>query len=328
MVNKQRIGNPCVGLNGRISHIRLDLISVDAGTQQRPLDEDVLNRYMALVADGVEFPPVEVVTDGPNFWLYDGFHRLECFKRRKQKAISAYVTEGTLRDAIWLSFSANRDHGLSRQKGVAKHIIEQILTDSSWSKKSLTAIAKHVGVTKQYVSLVKDELAQAHLSSTLPIDAKNGDSEPKTAQGSSTLPLSRAKEIEVQTKSGIPYTQRSQEKEHRAAEPLKDMIGRVIPAHLREVYQGREVIAGFVRDLTKLKNDLMKHVEARDPVFGLLNVTAFQAEYETLRRRIKFSMPYSVCVYCGGDAGDCTACHGFGFMNKQSFEVAPRELKL
>ena len=57
----------------------------------------------------------------------------------------------------------------TRQKGVAKKIITSILTDSSWSKKFLSAIAKHTGVTKQYVSLIKNELVQAHRSSTLPL---------------------------------------------------------------------------------------------------------------------------------------------------------------
>jgi len=331
MSSKQWIKNSVVG-----SNLRIDLISIAAGTQQRPLDEDVIGGYMSLMADGVEFPPIEVVSDGANFWLWDGFHRLECTKRRKEKTIAAYVTEGTLRDAIWLSFSANRDHGLPRQKGVAKHIIEQILSDNSWSRKSLTAIARHIGVTRQYVTEIRESIKQAHGASSLHDAVKeNGDFEPKTeAHGASSLhdapdepKLKRAEKIEV-TRGGKTFKQRSQEKQHKADEPLKDMAGRVIPEHLQEVYQGREVIAGFVRDLTRLKNEIMRHIEVRDPVFSLLNVTAFQAEYETLRRRIKFSMPYSVCVYCGGDAKDCTACHSFGLLNQSSYDVAPRELKI
>jgi hypothetical protein len=127
--------------------------------------------------DVVEFPPIEIVSNGVNFWLWDGFHRLECARRRDQKAIAAYVTKGTLRDAIWLSFSANREHGLPRQKGVAKQIIEKILMDKSWSKKSLSAIAKHVGVTRQYVTQVRDEFARVHGTSTCTIDEKKLDSD-------------------------------------------------------------------------------------------------------------------------------------------------------
>lgn len=310
-------------------NIRLDLISVDAGTQQRPLDEDVLSRYMALMTDGVEFPPIEVVLDGVNFWLWDGFHRLECARRRGQKTIAAYVTDGNLRDAIWLSFGANKEHGLPRQKGVAGEIIGKILTDTSWSKKSLSAIARHVGVTKQYVSLVKGELVKAHRSSTLTIDDKNRVSELKTAQGSSTLPLSRAPEIEVKTKTGIPYTQRSQEKKQKVQEEPKDAVGQVIPEHLQELFEGRKVIWQFISDLARLRDSVNKHIDMRDQTFSLLNITAFQANYENFRRTLKSAMPYAVCCYCGGeDSKNCKACQGFGLLNKDTYEAAPRELRL
>jgi len=139
--------------------IRLDLISLEEGTQQRPLDEDVVSRYLSLMADGTKCSPVEAVSDGVNFWLWDGFHRCECAYRRGDKTIAAYVAKGTLRDAIWLSFSANRDHGLPRQRGVAQKIVEQILTDKAWAKKSLSAIARHVGVTQGYVSQIKGNLS-------------------------------------------------------------------------------------------------------------------------------------------------------------------------
>lgn len=306
--------------------IRLDLVTVDAGTQQRPIDDEVLSRYLLLMADGVEFPPVDVVSDGPNFWLWDGFHRLECARRRQQQVVSAYVTKGTLRDATWLGFGANKAHGLPRQKGVARKIVAAILTDSSWSKKSLSAIGRHVGVSKQYVSLVKEELAGAEVSSKPPKVGKSGDSEPETAQGSSTLPLSRAGEIEVETKAGIPYTQRSQEKEHKPDEP-KDGVGRVIPEHLRDLYASRSVILKLVNNLSQIRDTVTAGVDAKNQAFALLNQSRFQVDYMNLRRTLKSALPYAVCPYCGGDGDSCTACHGLGLLNKHSYEAAPKELK-
>ncbi|MFH1821190.1 MAG: hypothetical protein ABH852_01940 [Methanobacteriota archaeon] len=321
--------------------IRPDLITIDGGTQQRPLDEDTLSRYTSLMADGVEFPPVEVVSDGVNFWLWDGFHRLECARRREQKSISAYVTEGRLREAIWLSFSANRAHGLPRQKGVAKKIIEAILTDTTWAKKSLAAIAKHVGVTRQYVSLVKDELARAHGASTCTIDEEKQPSEAKNeGEAATTEPdLKRDEEITV-TRKGTTYTQRSQEKQQKKREkqdkpdePPKDKVGQEIPEHLRELWDGRILVEGLVNDLTQLKNTLMKQVEARDPRISLLvqhesHMKNFQASYENLRRVLKMGIPYAVCRHCGGDAKDCKHCRGVGLINQYSYETTtPRGLK-
>ena len=309
--------------------IRLDLISIDAGTQQRPLDDEVLKHYLNLMQDGVEFSPVEVVSDGPNFWLVDGFHRYRCAQERGQKSISAYVTKGTLRDAIWLSFGANTTHGLPRQKGVAKNIIEHILTDKSWSKKSLTSIAKHVGVTKGYVSQVKDALS-AHGFSTKPIDEEKPPSETKNEGAAPTTEpdLQRDEEIEVE-RGGTKYEQKSQEKEHKADEPPKDAVGRVLPERLRELYEGRTVIKEYLSELSRVKDGVMKRIEMRDPAFSLLNITAFQVNYGNLRRTLKSALPYAVCCYCGGeDSKNCKACQGFGLLNKDSYEAAPKDLKL
>jgi hypothetical protein len=228
--------------------VRLDLVMVDAAIQQRPIDEAVISRYIALMQDGTDFPPVELVFDGKDHWLWDGFHRYQCARKLGRTMLSAHVTNGTKRDALWLSFSANKAHGFPRQPGVARKIIETILTDKSWSKKTLSAIARHVGVTKQYVSKIKDELL--------------------TAQGSTSLPLSRSNEIEVQTKDGIPYTQRSQEKEHRSREPLKDAVGRVIPEHLQAVYIGQSVIKALIGDLTGIRDSVVKHLDTRGTLFS------------------------------------------------------------
>ncbi len=340
-------------------NIRLDLILLKEGTQQRPLDEDTLSRYENLMADGLEFPPIEVVSDGVNFWLWDGFHRVECAKRRGDKTIAGYVTEGTLRDAIWLSFGANKAHGLPRQKGIARKIIETILTDSSWSKTSLSAIARHVGVTRQYVGEIKEDLS-AHGASTCTID-ENGDSESKTAVQDEQRPtVQRDDEIEVK-RGGTTYKQKSQERPRRrrggpysrirkevlarlsahdddgdsgppkaCLEPgERDSVGRVIPEHLRRVYQDRVVIQGFVNQLTDLKKDIIGQIDIlHDPVFTLLNITAFQANFENLRRTLKSAMPYAVCCYCGGeDSKNCKACQGFGLLNRDSYEAAPKELR-
>ena len=313
-------------------NIQLDLIKIDSGTQQRSLDGDVITQYMALMADGIEFPPIEVVSDGVNFWLWDGFHRYRCAQERGQKSIFAYVTEGKLRDAIWLSFGANKDHGLPRQRGLAKKIIAAILTDESWSKKSLSAIAKHIGVTREYVSKTKAELSAHGVNSSHHRKDENGDSESKTAQRAEKA--QRDEEIEVE-RGGTTYEQKSQEKESKTseppkdAEPPKDTTGRVIPEHLREFYASRIAINGILKGLARINKDVMKQVDTRDPAFSLLNITAFQVNYGNLRRTLKSALPYAVCCYCGGeDSKNCKACQGFGLLNHDSYEAAPKELKL
>jgi hypothetical protein len=274
--------------------------------------------------DGTEFPPVEVVFDGKDHFLWDGFHRYHCAMKLGRTTLSAHVTNGTKRDALWLSFSANKAHGFPRHLGVARKIIETILTDKGWSKKTLSAIARHVGVTRRYVEKVKTDLAAHGANSSHDRTGENGDSEPETD-------VQRAEEVEVD-RGGTTYKQKSQEKKPKskkarkeaANEPLRDAVGRVIPEHLQAVYIGQSVIKDLIRDLTCIRDCVQKHLDERDPVFSLLTVTRFQADYENLRRTLKSAMPYAVCVYCGGDGQGCKACQGLGLLNKNSYEAAPQ----
>ena len=308
----------------------LQLITFDAGTQQRPIDPDVVLQYLSLMQDGVKFPPVEVVSDGQKFWLTDGFHRYRCARERGEKGIAANVTSGTLRDALWLSFSANRQHGFPRQPGVAGRIIVLIFADATWSTKSLSAIARHVGVTRQYIAKIRDEIIrttpgeQVNLGKPAEEDA---DSEPETqAHRATSCTIDRAEKVEV-TRRGTTYRQRSQEKERKPVRPPTDGTGRVIPDHLRQLYAGQSIIKSLLRDLSCIRDSVKGHLDDKDPTFTLLNVTRFQADYENLRRTLNSALPYAVCPYCGGDAKDCKACQGFGLLNKHTYEAAPRELK-
>lgn len=307
--------------------VPIELIIVDGGTQQRPLDEKILEKYMGLMRDGVKFPPVEVVFSGSEYCLWDGFHRLECAKQLGQTSITAFVQPGSQRQAVWLSFSANAQHGFPRQAGIAKKILETILTDESWSKKSLTAVAKHVGVSRQYVQKIKESLP-AQDTTILPGQGKqNGVFDSKNSEkGATSLHPFRAEKIEVKSSRGRTYSQKSQEKEHKPKEPV-DKVGRIIPERLREVYEQRTIIEGLIRDLDKVNSAVKKYIEQRHPVFAMLNGGRFKSDFGSLRQDLKAAVPFAVCPYCGGDPKDCTACHGFGFLNRAKYEVAPRELK-
>ena len=83
--------------NTMIKDLALADVRIDGNTQQRPIDDNVVLRYQALIADGVEFPPVEVVFDGHNYWLYNGFHRLHSHRKLGKKYIKADIFEGIKR---------------------------------------------------------------------------------------------------------------------------------------------------------------------------------------------------------------------------------------
>ena len=109
------------------------------------------------------------------------------------------MKQGSLRDAQWFSFGANKAHGLRRTAGDKRRAIETILKDEEWSRKPQTAIAEHVGVVQSYISKIHSQLIT---SDKLPdrsiIDGKDGKTYNTTKIGHKTPPTrKRAEELNI-----------------------------------------------------------------------------------------------------------------------------------
>jgi hypothetical protein len=138
--------------------IQLAKIRTDGGTQPRAaINPEVVADYRERMEDGDVFPPIVVFFDGTHYWLADGFHRVEAAREADFTTISAQVKQGTVRDAKWFSFGANRDHGQRRDKGDVRRAVEAILADEEWTDKPQATIASHVGCSREFVSRVNSE---------------------------------------------------------------------------------------------------------------------------------------------------------------------------
>lgn len=136
----------------RARTVPLDKIRLDGDTQSRKeLDEDVIKQYGDLIAEGVEFPPLDVVFDGADYWLVDGFHRRWAAVKQKVKAFKCNVVQGTREDARWLSYGVNKDHGLPRTPADKVKAILAALKHPRGVKLSDRQIAAHVGVDHKTV---------------------------------------------------------------------------------------------------------------------------------------------------------------------------------
>ena len=59
-----------------IEFIPLSKIRIDGDTQPRlEVLPEIVDVYRRQMRKGADFPPVEVVFDGSDYWLCDGFHR-------------------------------------------------------------------------------------------------------------------------------------------------------------------------------------------------------------------------------------------------------------
>ena len=128
-------------------------IRVDGGTQPRAvLDFEAIEDYAEAMSAGVKFPPVTVFYDGDSYWLADGFHRVKAAYAAGFDSVLCDVQQGTIEEAQWYSFSANRGNGLRRTTQDKQRAVKAALVHGRGTTLSDTQLARHVGVDQKTVT--------------------------------------------------------------------------------------------------------------------------------------------------------------------------------
>src|SRR5574341_2272724 len=145
----------------RLSDIRL----VDATQPRAQMSQETIDDYAAAMTqeEGAAFPPIVVFHDespgdGKLYLLADGFHRVYAALQVGLEDFLAEVREGTLRDAVLYSVSANATHGLPRNQIDKRRAIERLLRDEEWRQWSDREIARWCQVSDKTVGKVRVEL--------------------------------------------------------------------------------------------------------------------------------------------------------------------------
>ena len=172
----------------------------DGGAQMRvEMKPDVVREYADDMAAGAILPPVVVYHDGTDYWLADGFHRVEAARKLERETIDAEVLEGDERQAILHGCGSNASHGLRRTQADKRRAVERLLRDEEWGKWSNRKIAEVARVDHKTVATVRREL----LGGEFPTPARpNGESprtngKPNSASGSVVETLLKGLPIEV-----------------------------------------------------------------------------------------------------------------------------------
>lgn len=136
--------------------LALDLIRADERCQPRAtFDTELVNQYAEAMAAGDTFPPVKAFFDGADHFLADGFHRYHAAKSLGLVEIDADVSEGTLRDAVLYSCSANAAHGWRRTNDDKRRAVLRLLNDPEWRRWSDREIARRCLVSDKTVASLR-----------------------------------------------------------------------------------------------------------------------------------------------------------------------------
>lgn len=139
--------------------IPIDDLQLDGGTQPRAvLDFEAVYDYADAMSAGAKFPAVTVFYDGQRYWLADGFHRVRAARAAGLETIECDVRPGTLEDAQWFSFSANKANGLRRSNDDKQRAIKAALAHPRGAGLSDSEIARHCGVTQPTVAAWREKL--------------------------------------------------------------------------------------------------------------------------------------------------------------------------
>ena len=138
----------------------INKLRVDGKTQPRvETDVTVVEEYAAAYTRGDTLPLPVVYFDGESYWLADGFHRRMGAIDAGLKKLRCEVYEGTVEDAQWYSYSANRTHGLRRSNADKSRAVKAALQHPHGAEKSDRQIAEHVGVDPMTVGKYRKQMA-------------------------------------------------------------------------------------------------------------------------------------------------------------------------
>lgn len=329
----------------RPTNLKLDDIRIDGDTQPRvAIDQQAVDDYATDITAGQKLPPVEVIHDGADYWLVDGFHRYHSHRKAGKKTIAALVRSGTIEDARWASLAANRSHGLRRSNADKAKAVQRAL--ATHPELSDRAIAEHVGVSNDMVSRYRREVSSDD-TSTAPETpreetrkGRDGKSypapKPQPAPNRDDLPpafslvavvdeddnqddddaLPGAGAVPTTPSNDLPPIPSAE----APAQPESE-----IPERLRPIFDRRSELVALASSVSSIKASVLRAVKEKDPLYANLRVTTFEADATNLYRDIRAAMPHTVCVYCGGDG--CTGCFNNGWQTEAQLHAAPEDLR-
>ena len=328
---------------GRLAMLKMEDVRIDGGTQPRAeIDEAAVAEYAGAMAEEACLPAVEVVYDGADYWLWDGFHRYHAHVKAEYDTIRANVTQGSRDLAVWLATGANRTHGLRRTNEDKRRAVEMALKAKPDASDRM--IADHVGVDHKTVTSVRAEMASTgefpQLTERVGKDGRTR-SLPKPQPKADDPPAkpAEAKDDEPATPDdATDDPQPDATAEPTATAPVAP-AGLPIPDELRDVFEAGcrfDELARLIRQAQRLAHEL---AELPGGELYRANLGHRGKSDDGLRHycehlknaisKVEHCRPFaSACPYCDDKRDrNCKGCSGRGWVNKACWESAPADYR-
>jgi hypothetical protein len=242
-------------------NINLDNIVIDAGTQARAkIDQELVAEYTDLLKQGTVFDPVTLFYDGAEYFLADGFHRYFANRKAGSPNINAKVVEGTLRDAILFSFSANSKHGRRPNSADRRKAVTTMLNDIEWQEFSDREIARICDVSHGLVATVRKEMNATKVDTKYHRDGKQQTMKPKAdSKAFQEEPFDKAAVDAEMQKAATDNLQKENE-------DLKDQLTVALAASLDDLEKenAQSIIKDLRAQIRLLEIDLKAVTTSRD----------------------------------------------------------------
>ena len=326
-----------------VSYLKKESIQTKGMQVRAHMCEETVKEYAEAMAAGAKFPPVIVFHDGTNYWLADGFHRLEAWKRNGVNSIKAEVKEGNRIDALKFAFGANSSHGLRMSNEDKRQLVlivyENRIALGLGEVPSARAVSEMCGVSNRFAG---DQLCTVHTwadaSERQGADGKRyklpipPPRPPMPVPPGARFPIPPTRD--GSSGGGTPSDRDGDEDQGLGGEDLSphvtipahltDMLGNPVPPNVAELWMRRTELTELVKLLQKGRLAVAKAQDAGDPLWGNFNFSSVMMHIDNALANVKGAVPHCVCVYCQGIG--CKACRT-GILPLAQYERLPRELK-
>ena len=306
------------------------------------LNEDTVGDYAEAMERGDKFPAVTVFTDGAEYYLADGFHRVEALRRIGQKSVMVELQNGDYKAALLYALKANSTHGLRRTNADKRHALEM-----AWNARehlfggepSNALLADVCGVSDRWVRQWRGEQGRngsypdTPTAPTMPtrpsaaITAENGNAQAENDTfAAPKMPVRRVgrdgKTYIVPTMPVRPAKPAEEMRVQGHVVPC-DRFGVEIPVEINEAFD-HDVLNDVIRDISNARSILRRAFDVKVEAFKAVRQDAL-IQLNNAYNFVKSAKAHCVCRMCQGQG--CKACHERGWQTEEEYDRNPKEFK-